>query len=100
MKTKITIKKSKIFNLNATYIYSSKVTIALKKVFPGLLQAAYIEKNKEEANYFTPSKGLDLCGVDVILEFTNGALVKYWNSGWGGLDKVELDESHHNLPQS
>lgn len=91
MKTKIHIKKSKTSSA-ATYIYSSKVTTALKKVFPGLLQAAYIEKDKQEANYFAPSNQLNLCGVDVILEFTNGALVKYWNSEWGGLNKVEADE--------
>lgn len=98
MKTKITIKKSKT-NTAATYVYSSKVTKALKKVFPGLLQAAYIEKDKEESNYFDSSKELDLCNLDVILEFTNGTLVKYWNSEWGGLDKVEADE-HNNLPDS
>lgn len=91
MKTKIHIKQSNT-NSATTYIYSSKVTTALKKVFTGLLQAAYIEKDKEESNYFDSSKQLDLCGVDVILEFTNGALVKYWNSEWGGLDKVEANE--------
>lgn len=91
MKTKITLKKSKT-NSAATYIYSSKVTKALKKVFPGLLQAAYIESDKEEANYFTHYKELALDGATVILEFTNGTLVKYWNSEWGGLDKVELDD--------
>jgi hypothetical protein len=89
MKDKITIKKPKT-NSAATYIYSSKVTKALKKIFPGLLQAAYIRK--EEADYFDNYKELCLNAVDVILEFTNGVLVKYWNSEWGGLDKVDPDD--------
>lgn len=91
MKTKIHIKKSKTTNA-ATYVYSSKVTQALKQIIPGL-QAAFIESDKEEANYFNSSKELDLCGVDVVLEFNNGALIKYWNSEWGGLTKVEKDQN-------
>ena len=90
MKTKIHIKQSKN-NSAGTYVYSSKVTQVLKQIIPGL-QAVYIEKDKEESNYFDSSKNLDLCGVDVILEFTNGDLVKFWNSEWGGLDKVKADE--------
>ena len=91
MKTKIYIKQSKTNNA-ATYVYSSKVTQALKQIIPGL-HAAFIESDKEEANYFNSSKELDLCGVDVVLEFNNGALIKYWNSEWGGLTKVEKDQN-------
>jgi hypothetical protein len=47
MKDKITIKKPKT-NSAVTYHYNSKVTKALKQVFLGLLQAAYIRK--EEAD--------------------------------------------------
>lgn len=91
MKTKIHIRQSKT-NSAATYVYSNKVTQALKQIIPGL-QAAFIENDKEESNYFNSSKELDLCGVDVVLEFNNGALIKYWSSEWGGLTKVEKDQN-------
>jgi hypothetical protein len=95
------------------YVKNDNLKNEANKLFKGLIKNAYVEVEQDWKLGYTSNNIIEASLKDCVdnkgdihydsesiaLEFTNGTILQFWNSEWGGISKFDgeiIDENTRN----